>query len=234
MNFKEIESLIDQIVLEAYPDNRLVTVHSLPQGFRIIGRGTDAVVVGHDDAPSHVWKVFASDRLHKLENEYKVYQQIGKSPYFSTCFGKSDRYLILSYEKGPTLYECLEQGIEIPEQAIADVEAARAYIREIGLNPRDIHLRNIVLQNGRAKLFDVSEYIHPGNDGRWDHLVQAYEYFYPMIRGKKIPSWLIDMVKKAYAGWKETTNQSIIDFGKRHMQKFGLMRSDEPTREEEK
>jgi hypothetical protein len=216
LNLQEIESLIDQIVLEAYPDHRLVTVCSLPED------------------PMYVWKVFASDRLHKLENEYRVYQQIGQSPYFSTCYGKGERYLILSYEEGPTLYECLEQGIEVPYQAIADVEAARAYIREIGLNPRDIHLRNIVLQNGRAKLFDVSEYIHPGNDGRWDHLVQAYEQFYPLIRGKKIPSWLIDVVKKAYAGWKETSNQSIIDFGKRYIQKFGLMRSEEPTGKEER
>ena len=58
-----------------------------------------------------------------------------------------------------TLFDCVLQGIHIPEQVINDVEDAREYVRNKGLNPRDIHLKNILLQNGRAKILDVSEYI---------------------------------------------------------------------------
>ena len=70
-----------------------------------------------------------------------------------------DNYLVLSFEEGITLYDCLLQGIPIPKQAIKDVDDAREYVRQKGLNPRDIHLKNVFLQNGRAKIIDVSEYV---------------------------------------------------------------------------
>src|SRR5690606_26217314 len=47
--------------------------------------------------------------------------------------------LVLSYEEGKTLFDCILEGIHIPEQVIQDVEEAREYARSKGLNPRDIH-----------------------------------------------------------------------------------------------
>jgi hypothetical protein len=38
-------------------------------------------------------------------------------------------YLVLSYEFGVTLYDCLLQGIHIPKQVMVDVENARQFVR---------------------------------------------------------------------------------------------------------
>src|SRR5690606_38517121 len=67
---------------------------------------------------------------------------------------------------------------------------------------------------GRAKLLDVSEYVKPGNDGRWDHLVQAYRHFYSLIEGRPIPVWFIEKVKRAY--YRQVAGGfSVSDFGRR-------------------
>src|SRR5690606_19655106 len=126
-------------------------------------------------------------------------------------FGATDRLLVLKYEEGPTLFDCLLQGIPVPDQVIADVETARDFVRKQGMNPRDIHLKNILLQNGRAKLLDVSEYIKPGNDFRWEHLKKAYTEYYGLIKGTPMPFWLLDTIRKWYHHWNNYSS-SIDEF----------------------
>lgn len=189
------------VKVTANPNNEPVTIYGTAEGFRCIGVGTDAAVFQSVASPEYAFKVYADGKQQKLQAEAEVYAQIGSSPYFSSCYGKDDRMLVLKFEEGPTLFDCLLQGIDVPEQAVADVENARAYIRTIGLNPRDIHLKNIILQNGRAKLLDVSEYIKPGNDFRWEHLKKAYEEYYSLIDGKPVPFWLLDTIRKWYHHW---------------------------------
>ncbi|GGE20110.1 serine/threonine protein kinase [Marinithermofilum abyssi] len=219
MSWKSVEPLLHEIGIHANPGNQPVTVTHMPSPLEVVGIGTDAVVVRHPEFPGYVFKVFVPERDEARKAEYEVYRRLGSSPYFPVCYGTGERYLVLSYEPGITLYDCLVQGVEIPESIIWEVEQAREYARSRGLNPRDIHLKNVLLQNGHAKLLDVSEYIQPGNDGRWDHLVQGYYAFYPLIAGKKIPVWLIEMVKKAY--YDEVLGDfSIKEFGGRFLQMF--------------
>ena len=96
------------------------------------------------------------------------------------------------------LFDCILEGIHIPEQVIHDVEEAREYARSKGLNPRDIHLKNILLQNGRAKIIDVSEYTRSGNDFRWEHLRKGYEQYYHLIDGKSVPFGLVETIRQWY------------------------------------
>lgn len=214
-------ALLEQVSFRVYAENLPVTDIEIPSELRLIGTGTDAIVVQDPNDVTVVYKVFHPDRLWKKENEWKAYQQLGDSPYFAKCYGKGYNYLILSYEQGNTLLECLEQGIEIPEQVIQDVEEARQYARSVGLNPRDIHLKNVILQEGRAKILDISEYVLPGNDHRWDHLVEAYRQFYPLIQGTKIPTWMIEYVKKSYLNQNRKKNSfSVTEFGKKLFQLF--------------
>lgn len=182
-------------------DNDPVTIHGEAEGFRCIGVGTDAAVFQSRTIPEYAFKLYADGKEGKLEAEASVYERIGSARYFSRCYGKVNRILVLKYEEGPTLFDCLLQGIYVPEQAIRDVETARETIRQLGLNPRDIHLKNILLQDGRAKLLDVSEYIKPGNDFRWEHLKKAYEEYYKFIDGKPVPFWLLDTIRKWYHHW---------------------------------
>lgn len=198
MDIDSLDRMLEEIYVQEQENNELVTVEKIPDEFHIVGIGTDAVVVQHKNDLERVFKVYAPSRIAKKELEFQVYQRLNNSPYFAKCYFKGINYLCLSYEQGPTLYECLELGIEIPELVVVDVELARAHARKVGLNPRDIHLKNVLLQNGHAKLIDVSEYVLPGDDQRWDHLVQGYRQFYSLIRGRKIPSWIINLVKKSY------------------------------------
>ncbi|WP_205628694.1 hypothetical protein, partial [Acinetobacter baumannii] len=102
------------------------------------------------------------------------------------------------YERGTNLYDCLLQGVYIPKQALRQVDEAIDYARRQGLNPRDIHLKNIILQDEGVRLLDVSEYMREGNDQRWEHLKEGYRLYYRFIARKKIPRQVIEFAKKRY------------------------------------
>ncbi|TMU87500.1 serine/threonine protein kinase [Bacillus sp. BHET2] len=194
---------LSHINVSSSPNNEPVTVHGGDTKIRCIGVGTDAAVFQSLYAPDFAFKLYAEDKVSKINIEEKVYSLIKGSTFFSTCYAAYDNVLVLSYEEGLTLFDCLLQGIHIPEQVVLDVEDARRYVRNQGLNPRDIHLKNILLQNGRAKIIDVSEYVLPGNDFRWEHLKKAYEDHYDLIEGRAIPFWLLETIRKWYNSWNK-------------------------------
>ncbi|MDR6227412.1 serine/threonine protein kinase [Desmospora profundinema] len=198
MSWEQITSLVNRIDLESSPGNHPVVPRMVPEPLEIVGVGTDAAVVRHPDRWDTVFKVYAPGREQAWADEQKVYKRLGESPWFPVMKGGGPGFLVLSHEKGPTLYDCLTEGIPIPSGVVDEVEEARRFVREKGLNPRDIHLKNVLLQNGHAKLVDVSEYLKPGEDGRWDYLVQAYHRFYPLIRGKRIPEDVLEGIKQTY------------------------------------
>jgi hypothetical protein len=80
-------------------------------------------------------------------------------------------------------------------------------------NPRDIHLKNILLHEGRAKIVDVSEYMKPGNDKRWEYLKEGYLKHYHLIDGKAIPHWILEAVRKWY-NQTPSENFKVYDFTK--------------------
>ncbi|WP_226036357.1 serine/threonine protein kinase [Aquibacillus saliphilus] len=196
-----IESL-SQISITSSSNNEPVMIDGSSEDLRCVGVGTDAAVFQFLHAPEYAFKLYADSKFSKIEIEESVYDVLGDSTYFSKCYASYDKFLVLSYEEGVTLYDCLLQGIHVPEQVIVDVEKAREYVREKGLNPRDIHLKNILLQNGRAKIIDVSEYVQAGNDFRWEHLKSAYEYYH-LIDGKSVPYWLLEAIRKWYNQWNK-------------------------------
>jgi hypothetical protein len=198
VEWKAAEEAIARIQVTGDDSNRQVEIIGEAEGLSLIGIGTDAAVFYWEAAPSFAYKVYSDHALHKKSIERDVYKQLEGIPYYPILYGEGDNYLAISYEPGPTLQDCLVEGIPVPPQAIQDVEEARRLVRERGLNPRDIHLKNVILQNGRAKVLDVSEYIKSGNDKRWEHLVWAYEKFYAAIEGRRIPEWLLEAVKKSY------------------------------------
>jgi serine/threonine protein kinase len=193
-----VQDSLSKITVFSNPNNEPVTISGHVNDLKCIGVGTDAAVFQSIKIPAFAFKKYAKDKLDKVKAEAEVYENLGDSPFFSRCFASYDDYLVLSYEEGNTLFDCVLQGIHIPEQVIHDVEEAREYVRSIGLNPRDIHLKNILLQNGRAKILDVSEYILPGNDFRWEHLKKGYEQYYHLIDGNSVPFWIVETVRKWY------------------------------------
>ncbi|WP_345244080.1 serine/threonine protein kinase [Pontibacillus salipaludis] len=203
----EVPASIDYIQVISNPHNEPVTIKEIPPTFECVGVGTDAAVFRHKEQPHLAYKVYSEDKLHKKENEERVYKTLGTSPYFSIFYGSGDRYIVLSFEEGLSLYDCLLRGVNIPHQAIEDVERARKFVKDKSLNPRDIHLKNILLQDGRAKVIDVSEYVHEGNDFRWEFLKRGYEEYYPLIRERPIPLWVLETCRKWYNQTKDSTFQ---------------------------
>lgn len=217
-----VEELLAAVRIRARASNEPVVIDHLPAPLRLLGRGTDAVVVQHPGRPEQAIKIYAPETVRCLADEAEAYRRLAGSPYFATCLGQGAFYLVLSYEPGPTLYECLVQGISVPEQAMADVEAARRYARQVGLHPKDIHLKNVLLQGNRARIVDVSKYVAPGDEDRvWEHLAEGYRRFYPLIRGRRIPVWVIEMVKRRYRA--QPKEQFSLDvFGARMLRILGL------------
>ncbi|WP_077624297.1 serine/threonine protein kinase [Sediminibacillus massiliensis] len=198
---------MSQIVIHANPHNEPVTIEGSSDGWICIGVGTDAAVFRSIDFPDLAFKLYAEEKIAKKEIEQNVYKQLGENRFFPKFHGAGDRFLVLNYEEGTTLYDCLLQGIPIPPQVIEDVEAARDFIKSRDLNPRDIHLKNILLQGGHAKILDVSEYVNPGNDFRWEYLKRGYEEYYQYIEGRPIPFWLMNMTRKWY---NQTSEQQFV------------------------
>ncbi|QKY68421.1 serine/threonine protein kinase [Lentibacillus sp. CBA3610] len=189
---------LSRITVFSNPNNEPVTISGHSDDLKCVGVGTDAAVFHYRYASSYAFKIYAEDKTDKIQTERNIYNLLGDSACFPVCFAADAHYLVLSYEYGVTLQDCLLQGIHIPEQVVWDVEVAREHVREKGLNPRDMHLKNILLQNGRAKIIDVSEYMQPGNDLRWEHLKSAYEAYYHLIDGRVVPFWLLETVRKWY------------------------------------
>ncbi|WP_052807190.1 hypothetical protein [Risungbinella massiliensis] len=198
-----IEQLLSQVEVESFSDNRIAKIKKSPSQLEVIGKGTDAIVFRHRSEADAVYKVFGTSSLAKLEQEVNAYRLLGDSPFFPKLLGVGEKYLKLSYEEGPTLYQCLAEGKIISPHIVEEVDHAIAYARKKGLNPRDIHLKNIILQNDHAKLLDISEYVLPGDDLRWDHIKQGYKLYYPYIQGRRVPVFMIEFVKNLYFRMKE-------------------------------
>ncbi|MGH8992395.1 MAG: serine/threonine protein kinase [Acidimicrobiia bacterium] len=194
-----IEASLRRVRVHSRASNQPVVIEYLPPVLRLVGYGTDAVVVQHPALPGHVFKIFTPETEALVADEYAAYQRLAGSPLFTSCVGRGEFFLVLTYEPGPTLYECLVDGLVVDPVVLEDVEAARGYARAVGLHPKDIHLKNVVVQDGRGKVLDVSKYVLPGDEDRvWEHLAEGYRRFYPLIRGRRIPVGVIELAKRIY------------------------------------
>lgn len=218
-DWTQVEEALRNIEVVGHDNNKPVSVIGFAQDLRCIGIGTDAAVFYHPATPHYAYKVYSALALEKKDVEAGIYQRLEGSEYFPRCYGTGSNYLVLSFEQGITLYDCLLQGVRVPEQVMQDVENAREFVRSQGLNPRDIHLKNVLLQDGRAKVLDVSEYIKEGNDSRWEHLVWTYKHFYPLISGVQVPVWILETIKNWY-NRIDTASFGIEDFSRRVSELF--------------
>ncbi|MDR6550149.1 serine/threonine protein kinase [Paenibacillus qinlingensis] len=213
-DWKQAEEALKDVEIVGYDTNKPVSVIRFSEELRCIGIGTDAAVFYHPNTPNYAYKVYSDKALEKKDVEAEIYEHLSESPFFARCYGVGSNFLVLSFEKGITLFDCLLQGVHVPEQVIKDIEEAREFVRSKGLNPRDIHLKNVLMYEGRGKVLDVSEYIQEGNDNRWEHLVWAYNQFYPLIGDVQVPLWILEAITNWY-NRIDTTSFRIEDFSRR-------------------
>lgn len=203
-----LADLVQRIEGELLPQLRIhsrhptdpIEVTHLPHPWRSLGCGNYAAVVAHPHHPERVVKVYAPGRPG-LSEEAEVYRRIGSHRAFSECHHVGDSYLVLRRLQGLTLYDCLQRGIPIPPQVIADVDEALAHAVRRGLHGHDVHGRNVMLHEGRGQIVDISDFLNPAHCRAWSDLRLAYRVVYrPLIAplGVRVHPSLLDLVRKGY------------------------------------
>ncbi|MGU3471594.1 serine/threonine protein kinase [Paenibacillus sp. D51F] len=198
--------LLPGLRLESGSLRHPVQARDIPPGWELLGCGNYAAVLAHPELEGLAVKVYAPDR-EGWEDEVEVYRKLGEHPAYGRCYASGEhegaRYLLLKRLRGVTLYRCLLEGLVIPERAIADVDEALAYAASRGLNPHDVHGKNVMVSDGRGIVVDVSDFLKPEPCSMWRDLKRAYYGLYrPLLskpdRSLRIPPWMMNGIRLGY------------------------------------
>ncbi|HAQ07294.1 MAG TPA: serine/threonine protein kinase, partial [Bacillus bacterium] len=132
--------------------------------------------------------------------EAEIYKELTDTPFFPHLYDSGSNYLVIDYVQGTTLFNCLIEGIPIENSHIKEVDDALQLARERGLNPSDIHLRNIIVTpEGSVRLIDVARFRQTKNCSQWGDLKAAFYKFYNhRLFPKKIPQKAMDLIAFFY------------------------------------
>ncbi|WP_138753784.1 serine/threonine protein kinase [Paenibacillus sinopodophylli] len=198
------QTLLSNLELGSVDPADPIRVDETPQGWKLLGAGNYAGVFTHQDHSDIAVKVYAPGR-EGWESECEVYARIGSHPAYSECYHadeyKGHYYLVLKRLKGKTLYQCIIDGVIIPKSVIDDIDEALDYARQRGLHPHDVHGKNVMMQDGRGIVLDISDFLKVEPCSMWDDLKKAYNKIYMPFLSKKpipVPEWVLNGVRKGY------------------------------------
>lgn len=193
------------------------TYLALAKSVRMINKGTHAILIDYDDelefigkgrsacvfkirGTEVVLKVFFPDFAAIAKEEALIYQSLGGLEYYPDLHEAGENYLVIDHVKGSTLFQCLQRGMPIMEIYLKEVDRALQLARDRGLNPSDIHLRNILITDtGTIKIIDVARYRQQKDCTQWDDLKNAfYVYYTRKYFPKKMPLVLLNTVAALY------------------------------------
>lgn len=169
------------------------------QDLSLIGTGRSACVFKIKDT-NRVIKVFPKEFAHIAKEEADIYSMLTDIHYFPTIYETGPNYLTMDYIKGETLFQCVNKGILIGEEHINVVDDILTEVRKRGLNPSDIHLRNIMITpDDQIKMIDVARFKQKKQDTQWEDLKNAYYRFYqhPLFP-KSLPAYLLNFIAALY------------------------------------
>ena len=204
----ELETLIGYINNDLLPEIKMksisasdpIVVEEVPDPWILLGVGNYAAGLTHPDFPKYVVKIYAPGRPG-IKDEIDVYSKIKTHPAYSECFYHAENYLILKRLNGKTLYKCINEGIPIPESVIEDIDEALNYAKDIGLNPHDVHAKNVMIVEGRGVVVDISDFNKREKCVLWKHFKKAYYKIYlPFIYKyhPPIPEFYLNLIRKGY------------------------------------
>ncbi|WP_342045475.1 serine/threonine protein kinase [Bacillus sp. OTU530] len=198
-------TLLKGVRLESENPYDPVVVKHTPTGWSCIGAGNYAAVFAYQGNEEWVVKIYAREQ-EGLKKEAKVYRKLGGHPAYSELIYQGEQYLVLKRLRGITLYEAVHKGIQIHESTIHDVNEALQYARERGLTPCDIHGKNVMMNEGKGYVVDISDFYKPGEDEKWNDLVKAYYKFYKPFFYKysiPIPDFVLDAIRHSYRFYRK-------------------------------
>ena len=197
--------LLTKIELQSPSPFDPIIVKNQSKSWRTIGSGNYAGVFAHESNPNWVVKIYGRNP-EELKKEIEVYKKLGNHESYSRLLDYGENYLILKKLEGITLFDALVKGVPIPENVIQDIDAGLEYARKIGLNPFDVHGKNVVMHNGRGYIVDVSDFYKQGICHKWKDLKKAYYKIYrPYILKfhPPIPFFIVDGVRKGYRFYRK-------------------------------
>ena len=195
-----VKQLVDTVKIESLNPHNPVQVAQVPQPWELIGTGNYAAVFNHPNYNDLVVKIYAPGRSGWAE-EVKVYRCLGAHQAFSECIYAEANWLILKRLHGVTLYDCMHLGLAIPRQVIQDIDLALEYAKSKGLNPHDVHGRNVMMSQGKGFVVDVSDFLDSSPCWTWKDLKKAYYWLYrPLFSWQRlpIPYWILDRIRSSY------------------------------------
>ncbi|ELK47015.1 serine/threonine protein kinase [Halobacillus sp. ACCC02827] len=189
----KIEDKVREVVFE----NGRIT--NIPEGFRCVGQGRSAAVFHVQDSNTAV-KVFYPEFAELAEVEAEVYESLNNSEMFPLFISQGKGYLVMEYLEGMTFYDCLVSGVPITAEMVKQVEEALLFACSLGLNPSDIHLKNMLLtSSGKVKVIDVVRFKQEQDCPHWRDLKKAYEtYYVKPYMPKKLPRFFIECIIRLY------------------------------------
>lgn len=145
-------------------------------------------------------KVFFPDYIYIAKEEAAIYKVLEGNDYFPQLYEIGNNFLLMDYIRGKTLFDCLAQGIQLTDSIISEIDQALLSAKRAGLNPSDIHLRNIILTTERKiKLIDVARFRQTKDCRQWTDLKKAFFTFYKKAYfPKKIPRFILNMIAFVY------------------------------------
>ena len=203
----DFEQLAEQIQMSG--SDTMPDLTAYPASLVLIGTGRSAFAFRLNDS-SKVMKVFFPAFRHIAAEEAEIYKTLENNHFFPALHEAGDGYLVIDYIPGQTLYDCLREGIRITDHHIADIDNALAHAAAEGLNPSDIHLRNILITpGGDIRLIDPARFRQQKHCTQWEDLHRAYKRFYKKkLFPKKIPGFLLELIAYLYKRRKSITIQA--------------------------
>jgi predicted Ser/Thr protein kinase len=191
---KNYQTLADTVIISH--KNKLV--HSGDE-LKLIGTGRSAFVFRIEESDK-VIKVFYPQFVHVAKEETDIYQVLQGISYFPTVYNSGPNYIVMDFIEGATLFECLTKGKFVTSAHIKEIDYALSLAAERGLNPSDIHLRNILITPaGDIKMIDVARFRQKKDCTQWHDLKKAYRrhYLKPYFP-KKIPAPILNALAFLY------------------------------------
>lgn len=191
------QKLAESVAMEK--KGRIPELKGYSSALQLIGAGRSAYVFKVQDEQVAL-KVFFPEKAHIAEEEAAIYNKLPKNSYYPHLYEVGKNYIAIDYLDGLTLFQSLENGIYIPEEKIHAINDALDMARNVGLNPSDIHLKNIIITSQQeVKLIDVARFRQTKKDRQWDDLQKVYfrgyvKSYFP----KKIPRPILNCVAAVY------------------------------------
>lgn len=201
---KTYQELANTVVISP-KKNRLL---HYDDSLKLVGTGRSAFVFRINKSSKAI-KVFFPDYMYIAKEEADIYIALHDISYFPTVYDSGLNYIVMDFIEGRTLFECVNQGIPITTEHIKEIDAALLLASNKGLNPSDIHLRNIfITSTNEIKLIDVARFRQTKDCTQWSDLKSAYVLYYKKrYFPKKIPATVMNTVAFFY-------KKQLISFSK--------------------